>query len=63
VDAAVSDRPDAALLAVAGQEDGARFDAIGAGVAEVKAVGIEGAGIRRGRVVDVDLAHRFLPRR
>jgi len=57
VDAAVSHRPDTALLAVAGQEDGAGFDAIGAGVAEVKAV-----GIGRGGVLDVELAHRFLPR-
>jgi hypothetical protein len=52
VDAAVSHRPDSALLAVAGQEDGAGFDA----------VGISDALVRCGGVMDVDLAHRFLPR-
>jgi hypothetical protein len=45
VDAAISHRPDAALLAVTGQKDGARFDALCAGVAQMQAVGVEGARV------------------
>jgi hypothetical protein len=45
VDAAVSDRPDPALLAVASQKHGAGFDAVRAGVAEIQALRIGDAGL------------------
>jgi hypothetical protein len=62
VDAAVSHRPDTALLAVTGQEDSADFDTVCAGVAEVEAVGIGAAGIGCGGVLGVEMGHGRLPR-
>jgi hypothetical protein len=40
VDAAISDRPDSALLAVARQEHGAGFDAVRMGIDQIKPIGI-----------------------
>jgi hypothetical protein len=57
VDAAVSHRPDAALLAVAGQEHGASFDTVCA-LAQIQAVGVGAREIGRWGRLDIDLAHR-----